>query len=95
VRGPGEQVIEKDGSVRFNNTNSHFYSATDERVEKGHTAAQFAACVDAAPLIHEHFIYGACQGGVVQRIDVSHSKDIPFCFLLGEKWKVQADKVLI
>jgi outer membrane protein assembly factor BamB len=66
-----------------------------ETLEKGNTTVQFAACVDAAPLIHEHFIYGACQEGVVQRIDMNHINDIPFCFLLGGNWKVQADMVLI
>jgi hypothetical protein len=91
----GKRSVKKRKTEAASTPTAPFLPQPIERIEKGHTAAHFAACVDATPLIHEHFIYGACQGGVVQRIDMNHSNDIPFCFLLGENWKVQADMVLI
>jgi outer membrane protein assembly factor BamB len=41
-----------------------------ERVNDVHYTIRFSACVDASPLYHNNFLFGACQGGIVQRVSL-------------------------
>ena len=61
-----------------------------------HYAVEFAACVDAAPLVNQGLLYGACQGGVVQAID-TNVPAVVACQQLtfgDENWMVQAGMVV-
>lgn len=58
---------------------------------ESHWAVKFRACVDAMPLVHKGWIYGACQGGIMQRVDVRMQK-VDAVYDLG--FRIQADLVL-
>jgi acyl-coenzyme A synthetase/AMP-(fatty) acid ligase len=54
-----------------------------------HSAIQFKACVDAPPLIHNGVVYGGCQGGVVQRLNIASSNVDAYYHFRG--WMINAD----
>lgn len=55
---------------------------------------EFDACVDSKPLVVDRYIYGASQGGVVQRfaLDADSARD-PDCYQMQGNWKIQASLV--
>ena len=57
-----------------------------------HSAIQFRACVDAPPLIHNGAIFGGCQGGVVQRMNIADSKVEAYYHFPG--WMINAGLII-
>lgn len=62
-----------------------------------HVQARFSGCVDAVPMITEGFLYGACQGGTIQRFSVAleqHLNQRPLNSISIEGgWRIQANLV--
>jgi acyl-CoA synthetase (AMP-forming)/AMP-acid ligase II len=100
----GETVIRRK---RSRDQNNEEYNETKmsrmtcnkkvEHVKHGHVTVQFRACVDSSALVAANGtdIYGACQGGVIQKIqNLGTTVDVAAqCTLDG--WSIQAGVVLV
>jgi acyl-CoA synthetase (AMP-forming)/AMP-acid ligase II len=65
------------------------------QVSQEHHTISFAACVDAKALIHPNgkSCFAACQGGVIQHIDLTEFTVISYNHF--KNWRVQSDPLLI
>lgn len=68
-----------------------FVARDIKRFSDHHVAVDFKACVDASPLVHGMDVYGACQGGVIQRIA---NDEVVGCHQL-QGWKIQAGMIIV
>ena len=65
-----------------------------ESITKVHTAVAFKACVDASPLVVDDVgVFGACQGGVIQRISCDKNVSVSASYELNG-WSIQGDLIL-
>ena len=64
-----------------------------ERLTEAHVTVSFKACVDASPIVNGMNVFGACQGGVIQRVCCdTHVSVSAFHELLG--WSIQGDIIV-
>jgi outer membrane protein assembly factor BamB len=62
-----------------------------KRFSDCHFAIEFKACVDASPLVNGTDVFGACQGGIIQKI--ACHKVVACHQLTG--WQVQAGMIIV
>jgi outer membrane protein assembly factor BamB len=82
-----QKIVQQD----VDTTVTPFVVRDIRRFSDNHFAIDFKACVDASPLVHGTDVYGACQGGVIQRI-ANHN--VVACHQLTG-WKIQAGMVIV